>query len=438
LLVHASGVFILICDFSFEVIMRLFGRMLTSALLFVPGLWAQVRLTLADAISQALAGNPQIVTAEARVGVAEGLRRQAGLAPNPRLTLQSENGRFWGSPPFSYSPDADSLALLSQTFETGGKRKRRVEAATAGVQRSRLEQELFRRQVVSRVSTAYWIAAGAARTRDLFQQETANFERVIEYNRNRTKEGAAPEVDLLRIEVERDRLTTSARIAAEDAERSTIALFREMGKPDFPNVEFADSVEQIRPVAIIAPDRVLEQRPAMQVARKAIDEARANLRLEEANAKPDPDIEVGYKRTAAVGASSVRGIAVDTLYGSIQIPLPIRNRNQGRIDASVSGIRAAESTLASTETLVRSEVATARRDYESRKQLLDQTLRPMRDRADEVYRISDAAYREGGTDILRLLDAERSRIDTQLLYIRTLTDYQLSAVALQTAEGILP
>src|SRR5690348_12531076 len=106
--------------------MRLSTRIIATVLLFTPGIWAQVRLTLADAISEALAGNPQIVTAGARVEVAEGVRRQAGMAPNPRLTLQSENGRFWGNPPFSYSPDADSLALLSQTLETGGKRKRRV------------------------------------------------------------------------------------------------------------------------------------------------------------------------------------------------------------------------------------------------------------------------------------------------------------------------
>jgi outer membrane protein TolC len=407
-------------------------------MLFTPGVWAQVQLTLADAVSQALAGNPQIATADARVGVAEGLRRQAGLAPNPRLTLQSENSRFWGSPPFSYSPDADSLALLSQTFETGGKRKRRVESATANVQHSQFEQEGLRQQIVSRVSTAYWTAAGAMKAKELLQQELASFERVVEFNRSRVKEGAAPEVDLLRIEVERDRLTTSVKIAQQDAERATIALFREMGKNEFPAVEFTDSIEQIPTAPIVPLAQVLKQRPVMKAARKAVEQAQSNLRLQQANAKPDPDIEVGYKRTAAVGVYSGPGIPVNTLYGSIQIPLPIRNRNQGQIAAAVSGIRAAESSLASTEALVRSELATAQKDYESRRQLLEETLRPMRERVQEVYRISDAAYREGGTDILRLLDAERARIDTQLLYIRTLTDYHLSVVALRTAEGLLP
>ena len=53
------------------------------------------------------------------------------------------------------------------------------------------------------------------------------------------------------------------------------------------------------------------------------------------------------------------------------------------------------------------------------------------------YKIADAAYREGGTDILRLLDAEHTRIETELAYIRTLTELQQSAVAVATAQGSL-
>ena len=111
------------------------------------------------------------------------------------------------------------------------------------VRRSELEQQLQRQQIASRVSAAYWTAAGAVRSRDLLQQEVASFERVVQFHRDRVREGAAPEVDLLRIEVERDRLTASARTAAQDAERARIALFREMGKTEFPPVEFADTPE---------------------------------------------------------------------------------------------------------------------------------------------------------------------------------------------------
>jgi cobalt-zinc-cadmium efflux system outer membrane protein len=394
----------------------------------VPGLSAQARLTLADAVSEALAGNPQVSTAAARVAAAQGLRHQAGLGPNPRLILQSENTRFYGSPPFSYPRDADSYAFLAQTIETGGKRQRRVELATGNVRRSELEQQLQRQQIASRVTLAYWVAAGAARSRDLLKQEVTSFERVVQFHRDRVREGAAPEVDLLRIEVERDRLTASARTAAQDGDRARIALFREMGKTEFPLVDFVDQPEAAGPMAALTIAEVLERRPEMRISRAAIEQAHANLRLQQANAKTDPDAQLGYKRSSGF----------NTLYAAVQIPLPVRNRNQGQIEAAVAEIRVAESYLAATEALVRSDLESAMKDYESRQKLLTETLQPMRDRANEVYRIADAAYREGGSDILRLLDAERTKIETQLAYARSLTELQQSAVAVATAQGNLP
>jgi outer membrane protein, heavy metal efflux system len=408
--------------------MRFRMWMCASALAVTPALYAQARLTLADAVSDALAGNPQLATAAARVGVAEGQRHQAGIGPNPRLILQSENTRFFGSPPFSYPRDADSYAFVAQTIETGGKRQRRVELATENVHRSELEQHLQRQQIAGRVSTAYWTAAGAVQNRDLLQQEVTNFERVVQFHRDRVREGAAPEVDLLRVEVERDRLYALARTAAQEAERARIALFREMGKTQFPPVEFADALEPVRPVSTLTVEEVLERRPEMKISRASIEQARANLRLQQANARTDPDAQLGYKRTAGF----------NTLYAAVQIPLPVRNRNQGQIEAAAADIKVAESSLAATAAFVRSELETAMSDYESRQKLLAETLRPMRDRAEEVYRILDAAYREGGSDILRLLDAERTKIETQLAYTRSVTELQQSAVAIATAQGNLP
>ena len=390
-------------------------------------LFAQQRLTLADAVALALRNNPQILTAAARVEVADGLRQQAGLGPNPRLFLQSENARFWGTPSPSY-PGVDTYAFVGQTIETAGKRQRRIDLATENVRIRELDQQFQRQQITSRVSVAYWAAAGAARVVDLLQQEISNFDRVVQFNRDRVREGAAPEVDLLRIEVERERLVSTAKTAAQDAERARIAMFHEMSSMEFPAVEFAEPLDQPHLVALLPIDQVFAQRPEMKLAREGVEQARANLRLQEADAKPDPDAFLGYKHT----------FGFNTLYAALQISLPVRNRNQGQIEAAAAEIKGAESSLAATEAQIRSELETAKRDYESRKNLLSETLAPMRDRADEVYRIVDAAYRETGSDILRLLDAERTRIETQLLYARTLSEFQQSAVALETAQGSVP
>jgi cobalt-zinc-cadmium efflux system outer membrane protein len=405
-----------------------FVRTYVLPLIFAPALLGQTRLTVAEAVSQAVAGNPLLAVAAARVSVAEGLREQAGLAPNPRLIVQLENTRFWDTPSFAYPRDTATYAFVAQTVETAGKRTRRVEVASENIRSNELQMELQRRQIASRVSMAYWAAAGAARIRDLLQAETENFGRVVQFHLDRVRGGAAPEVDLLRVEVERDRLASLARTAAQDSERTRIALFREMGKFEFPSVELADALDAIRPVDSVPVSQVLERRVEMALARENIEQARANLRLQQANARPDPDFHLGYERIAGF----------DTIYVAAQIPLPIRNRNQGLIEAAAAEIKAAESSAAATESAIRSELETAVRDYQSRQRLLNETLLPMRARANDVYQIVDAAYRETGSELLRLLDAERTRIETEVLYARAISEFQQSVVALETAQGNMP
>ena len=45
------------------------------------------------------------------------------------------------------------------------------------------------------------------------------------------------------------------------------------------------------------------------------------------------------------------------------------------------------------------------------------------------------AYREGATDLLPLLEAQRTRTEVRQQYLRTLFDYQVSILQLEAAIG---
>lgn len=345
---------------------------------------------------------------------------------NPRLILQSENTRPYG--PFVWLRDTDNFAYLQQTFETGGKRERRVDLAAAAQHRAELERELIERQIANRVKQAYWQAAGAHLALQLLEQDAARFEEIIHYHQVRVTEGAIAEVDLIRVRVEGGRLAVSRNTASLDAERARIALQREMAATSFPAVDLATPLEPLPDLPQINLTEIVDRRPEVRIARQMVEQARANLRLQQAQAKPNVDALFGYKRTAGF----------DTMLGGMQVDLPFANRNQGNIAAAVSDIRAAESSLAATEALVRAEVEAARREVEIRRQQLGGQLRAMREQAAEAARIAEASYREGATDLLRFLDAQRLRIETQLLYTRTLAEYRQSYAVLEAALGVAP
>jgi cobalt-zinc-cadmium efflux system outer membrane protein len=385
----------------------------------------QSALSLAQATDEAINAHPDIAVAEARIAVARASRVQAALSPNPRLFLQSENTRFWGSPSFSYPTDSDNFLYVSQVFERGGKRDRRMEAADQAIRRAEAERDAARRGVASHVSSAYWLAAAAQMVARLLAQDAAAFESLVQYHRDRVREGAMAEVDLMRILLERDRLLIAVRNAEQDARRSAIELQRSMGRREFGTLTLTDIPPELPEAQ--APDlrTALGARVELTVARQAIEEARSRLRLEQSNAKQDPEGLFGYKRTAGY----------DTLIAVFQINLPLRNRNQGKIAGAVAEIRLAEQDARSVETKIAADIAAAWSEADAKRKLLTEVLTPMRDRAQEIARIAQAAYREGGTDLLRLIDAERSRLEAVTVYYRALADYQQAITNLQIVTG---
>lgn len=388
---------------------------------------AQAPLTLEEAVASALKQHPLLQASQERVAVAEGQRRQAELRLNPRLVLQSENTRPQSG--FSYSQDTDNFAYLQQTFETAHKRDLRVAAAGAGVERVRLERELLSQQIASRVKQAYWMAVGAKRAEDLLRENQSTFGRIIDYHVIRVKEGAMAEADLIRVRLEGERLAASLNTAMLEAERARIHLQREMGLVAFPAVQLTGTLDATATPREPADSAVaMERRLEMKLARQGVMQAQANRSVQEAAVRPNVEVLFGYKRTSGY----------NTMLGGVQVDLPFVNRNQGNIAATSAEVRFAEATVAATAALIRAEVEAANREYEMRRRQVGESLLVMLRQAEETARIAEAAYREGGADLLRLLDAQRLRIETQLFYSRALAEFRQSIVALETAMGVAP
>jgi cobalt-zinc-cadmium efflux system outer membrane protein len=398
------------------------------ALLTVSIAQSQQTLSLRGAVSRAMETHPLLAAGAARIAAGEGLVLQAGLRPNPVLTLQAENLRPYGGQNFQPSREIDAFAFLTRPWEMGGKRRRRVEFANANLRRAQLERELLGKQIAGRVRQSYWNAAGAQKIHELLLETAANFQSIIQYHQIRVREGAMAEADLLKVRIEGERIAVAVNAAALEAERASIQLLREMGQVTFPRLRLSEDMDAplVQPLADV--ERALERRTEVQLARQSREAALSNVRLQEANASPDLGLTAGYKRTS--GFSSIMA--------GVQIPLRFSDRNQGNIAAAQAEVRMAESELAAASALVRAEVRAAQADVDARRRQLTDVLQGVVERAAESSQIAQAAYREGGADLLGLLDAERVRIDLQTLYYRTLAEYRQSVAALETAMGVEP
>ena len=396
----------------------------------VPRCGAQLRLSVNDAVSRTLHSRASLKAEAERVAVAEGLRKQAQLFANPEFQFQNENLR----PGQNYSRDVDTLALISHPLDILGKRRVRIAAAGEGVNRAGAEYEVAKWQVSQRVKVAYWSARGAQEIRDVLRTTVANFQKTVDFHAARLSAGAIAEQDLLRVRLEHERLRISADLAAIDANRARIELLREMGETDFPELILTELWTVPFPASRPQVAEVLARRADVRALRAVVEQARATARVQDVTARPDLNVTYGYKRTQLPDTAS----GVNTAIASVRITLPFADRNQGNREAAEAEIRRAEHQLAAIEAYVRADYYGAMQEYEMRQTEVDTMLQPLREHAGAIAQIASAAYAEGGTDLLRLLDAERAQLDAELAWTRGMIEYRQSIVRLEAAEGVNP
>ena len=411
------------------------GTLLLSAGLTL-GLWAQhlpKTLDLGQAVEIALSRHGGLDAARAAIEARAGSTRQAGLLPNPVFSLQTENWRFYGTPGFSASRNLDVFAWVGLPIETAGKRTRRVELAEADERIAEHKRQRVAWGIRQSVKKAYWEVLAAVSDVEMLARSRETLQRLENYHEVQVRQGAMAEVDLIKVQVEAGRAALAVSGAEMEVGRGKIALLEAMGIPEL-NTDFEVRQPEARPVNLSwdaaratrqTVETALVHRTEILIGRAHVERARANVALQRSLARPDVTPYLGYKRNNAF----------HTLIGGFSISLPVRDKNTGRIEEALAQVRRREADLRAVEARIGAEVAAALETVRRRQEILRLMETGMLDRARETSRIAQAAYQEGGVELLEVLDAQRAQNEISLFYSRSALDYQLSWVDLETASG---
>ncbi len=382
-------------------------------------------LSLRDAITTALNKRPELVASGLGQQAASQLRRQAGYIPNPRVFYQSENLRPGGD----FSQNVDTYAYVSEVLEVSGRRAARISVADSAITRSQLSFEQQKRLIELHVAQAYWDVVRLQYQRTLAEQNVTYYREILDYQEKRLNEGNLAEVDVMRLRLEEARSEASLELSRLSEAEGKQRLAREMGLPKPELWRLSESFEVLNePLRPNDENQPEEARIEIRSAQQAIDAARANLLSQKAQGRPDVDTLFGYKRTAGLS----------TMIAGLQVNIPLFDRNQGAVAAARIDVEASRANLAATQLQSKSELELARMVYEMWKRQITERYRPLLTQAIDIATIGRSAYREGGIDFLRLLDAEKLRVDTQSSWVDALGNYHQSVLALQYAEGLEP
>lgn len=392
-----------------------------ASALMATGLAANAEpILLSDALKSASESSPRVTQAKALADAAEARARQAGVLPNPELSLEVEN--FAGSGAFQGLRSTETTLALSQRLELGGKRSARVDVARAERDFAFLSYKTALADLNRDIRLAHAELRADEDRAVLARDNTAAAEELARIAKVLVDAGREPPLRQLRAEAalaearaEQARtfgeLLSSRRLLAtliwsEDAELS--AAFAEEAAP--PNVPFEGET--------------LNEQLAISQKNAAL----ARVRLARANAVPDVTASGGVRRFGEGRETA--------LVAGIAIALPFRDRNRGNIDAAQSESLAAE--LAAM--LARIEANRVR--YDARMLLGAAEVRYEAlaglgiSQAEEALRLARIGYNAGKFSLLELLDAQNALTTARLNLIQARLDRAEALAALIRANAL--
>lgn len=394
----------------------------------VVGSLLQDYITLEAATEQLLRKNLTVEAARLEVGVAEAERVGARLRLRPGLTMSAENLRLSGPTPANRLQEFG--VAVAQPFELGNRKALRMEVAerTVSVSEARLTAVL--RHQLFDLKRTYYESVLARTLLGIEQENRDNFEGLVRFNTARFEEGFIAEGDLLKVRLERIRFDFAVANAELAFRKTKIRLLELMGDPEFGRAAKVDVSNRLQVPTVNLDlaqlrETALANRPEVKVAEAEAALAVSAIKLERSRARGEVTPYVGYKR---VGVDN-------TVLAGVTVPLPFGNRNQSGIARAEAEQKLAETNVRFVRNRAFAEVEAAFRAYETAREQVRAYEAGLLRQADESREIQLGAYQEGATELITLIEAQKTRTEIRANYYRAIFDYYTSIFQLELATG---
>ena len=383
-------------------------------------------ITLQTALSLALVKNPELATFSWEVRAQEARTLQAGLFPNPELSIEAEN--FRGPGVAQGFNTAENTIALSQIIELGGKRKKRIRSATLNHNLAGWDYEAKRLAVLTEV-TKLFIEVLAAQERLVLTGQLVDLsEKVYSAVTERVKTGKVSPVEetrawaslsTVRIESERSKRKLESAIKRLSYTWGSTSGTSMQALGELEDIDSIPSAEQLV--------KMVSQNPDIGRWNDEISQRQAALELEKARRIPDLSFSGG---TRHLNETDINAFVLE-----MSLPLTIFNRNQGSIMEAHYRISKAEAERRAAELGVLSRLAES---YGSLTISYSEVIALRNDVLPAVESAFDAViagYDQGKFGYLDVLDAQRTLFEAKDQYIEMLATYHKAKADVERLIG---
>ena len=403
---------------------------------------AQNGLTADELVARAIRKNGELLATRDQVVAARGNLAQAKLRPNPSLELGGLKQAGGTDNTFSIG---GSLPL-----ELFGRRQRRVDVATQSVSLAESDTADRERQLTYAIRAKFGEALVEIQSLR-FAEELLDLNRkFLELTQQRADKGLIPRLDanIVRVEVNQT-----------DALRTDLESRLDVAMLELKNLAGMNPDEDLRLKGDLNPPpfslskqealkRVLSERPDVRSARAAVQVAEAKLKQAQTEARPDASVSLGYQRmdtgfdinglTSTGVQQPIRGVFHDITVG-LSLSLPVRNRNQGAIQAAAAQLAEARHRQEYADLIAAREVTAAFVGYDKARVGLEIYRRGVRDQARENLDVMRKVYELGRVTVLELITDQRRYTEVETGYYEALNRlYQADANLRRAVGAVVP
>lgn len=391
----------------------------------LPAVASGAGMTLEELQQMAVAGNPTLRQAEAEIRAAEGRKRQAGFYPNPTVGYLGEEirgGSFRGG---------EQGGFIRQDIVLGGK----LGAAKNVFEQERLQANAEREEQLLRVNNAvalgYYRSLAAQQMVQLRMQLAKVAEDAVVTSKQLFNVGQADNPDVLQAEIEVEQAQLALITAQHNQQRMWTALTAVIGKPELPLTPLAGDLENV-------PDldtqqwmqSILQDSPAVKIARLEASRAEAELRRNRKQPIPDLQLRGGLQQNRELNETTGRPVGLQG-FAEVGVQIPLWNRNQGNIQVAKAAVERANLEGRRIDLLLRERSASLVRSYQSSKVAVDRYRNQMIPRAEKAYRQYLARYNTMAAAYPQVIIAQRTLFQLQTDYLSALENLWMSTVSLR-------
>jgi cobalt-zinc-cadmium efflux system outer membrane protein len=318
-----------------------------------------------------------------------------------------------------------------------GKRSAAAASAETGITVAEAELADVARQLATETAEAFYSALEAEALLGVAREAVANLEQVEAATRKAVASGGRPVVELNRVRLE----LQSARREERSAKAAVIAakaeLLARIGGGGLAGslalVGTLDAPLTAKPLPVEAAHALAEKnRPDLLALRKKVLRAKRDVVVERRNALPETSLGLGvaHQFQQSIGAPDV------TAWGaSLEVALPLFNRNQGNRAKAASAVAQSEQELQAAEVALRAEVEQTVQSLGAALENARAVAQTELGLATQVQASFRKAYEVGGRSLLEMLDAQRNYRETYRAFITTRADYWRSLCRYNSSLG---